>query len=144
MAKAAKLIHFKVTGRGAFPFDMLRYDSCFPATSADAAALDAVDYHTRTVELVLALPRMATFARWASFGWTVSEYAGRRAPDMSGRIRDMQAIATRTNDSTLQEAATKRIERLKRQRAACTYPACKCIVSTSTSDPHPVCPLFRD
>jgi len=27
-----------------------------------------------------------------------------------------------------------------RERAVCTYPRCKCIVSTSTSQPEPKCP----
>ena len=26
----------------------------------------------------------------------------------------------------------------------CTYPRCKCVVSTSTSQPEPVCPLGRE
>ena len=32
-----------VEGTGEFPFDMLRYDACFPTTSEDAAAMELID-----------------------------------------------------------------------------------------------------
>lgn len=69
---------FAVTGRGSFPIDMLRYEGCFPHSSADAATIEAsfrpgpeerivslVKYHdTRDVHLEA--------ARWGSFGWIVN------------------------------------------------------------------------
>lgn len=58
---------FQVEGSGNFPFDMLRYDLCWPAseTASQLLALPA----TRRVELKgLKVP---TARRWASFGWTV-------------------------------------------------------------------------
>lgn len=42
---------------------------------------------------------------------------------------------------TLIELTTDRFEEEKKPAANCTYPRCKCIVSTSTSQPEPVCPL---
>lgn len=77
---------FKVTGHGEFPFDMLRYDRCFPASEAqDSYKLrtpeTAIDYGE---ERSVVLRRYTegngknfgdnpTNARWASFGWSVSE-----------------------------------------------------------------------
>ena len=37
---------FKVQGNGGFPWDMLRYDGCYPATTEDAVRL-AVDRSDR-------------------------------------------------------------------------------------------------
>ena len=64
------MFEFTVRGRGQFPFDMLRYDQCWPKSSApDVSAL----WHTddeRTVTLVgICSP---TVDRWASFGWRVT------------------------------------------------------------------------
>lgn len=47
---------FKVRGRGLVPFDMLRYDHCYPASSQDAAEMDVGDSiedrrKERTIEL---------------------------------------------------------------------------------------------
>jgi hypothetical protein len=35
-----KTVRFTVRGRGQFPFDMLRYDSCYPQSGIDAVHLD--------------------------------------------------------------------------------------------------------
>ena len=71
---------FEVCGKGEFPFDMLRYDHCYPDTSEDSVNMDEdrmmprnerpVRYVklSRVVDSVKHLP---TVARWASFGWTV-------------------------------------------------------------------------
>lgn len=72
-----KTYQFTVTGRGAFPLDMLRYDCCYPAHPEDVAAMD-YDNTTRegiraqrTVKLRgLGMPEMS---RWNSFGWSVSD-----------------------------------------------------------------------
>lgn len=58
---------FKVEGSGQFPLDMLHHDSCWPATSEDAALLLRTD--RRTVELRTS--HRVTAPRWFSFGWTV-------------------------------------------------------------------------
>ena len=68
---------FTVEGRGEFPHDMLRYDTCFPADGESAANLY---YHVgiresrRRVKLVQVTIRKRhsiTAARWDSFGWLV-------------------------------------------------------------------------
>lgn len=75
---AQNAIEFRVSGRGEFPTDMLRYDLCWPASQGDSHSIDTwrdlvtaggKPFATRTITLKgLKLP---TAARWASFGWTV-------------------------------------------------------------------------
>jgi len=70
---------FEVKGKGDIPFDMLRYDYCYPATSEDAVNLASSWYSdrpldTRTIKLrriVFGAKTMPTTARWKSFGWVV-------------------------------------------------------------------------
>lgn len=70
------IFKFTVVGKDHFPFDMLRYDACFPATGESAVSLSI----PRTQkERTVTLRRFAvdkswepTCARWASFGWTVT------------------------------------------------------------------------
>jgi hypothetical protein len=75
---------FKVEGSGAFPCDMLRYDCCYPHTSADAALL--LDWEARrTITLEKqheGRHSSVTVRRWESFGWRVLEETieTRRAP----------------------------------------------------------------
>lgn len=62
---------YYVTGRGAFPFDMLRFDSCWPASGEDAAKLDH-DISSREHRSVkLRSYREPTVDRWSSFVWSV-------------------------------------------------------------------------
>lgn len=63
--------HFKftVSGRGLFPFDMLRYDCCYPQSPQDVANLDG--RARRQVTLIAAKPVGPTNGRWNSFGWDV-------------------------------------------------------------------------
>ena len=73
-------VRFTVAGKaGRFPFDMLRHDHAWPASSDDAINL-AWDGHAKgvniTIELVAQARRAITPARWASFGWTVTHIAG--------------------------------------------------------------------
>lgn len=56
-----------VRGNGDFPVDMLRYDECWPSTTADAVKLG--DTTRRTVELLS--DRNPTRDRWDSFCWTL-------------------------------------------------------------------------
>lgn len=69
VARTILLVH----GVGAFPFDMLRYDSCCPDTGADAALLEHHRREARTVRLrrYSASGNGAEVARWRSFGWEV-------------------------------------------------------------------------
>jgi hypothetical protein len=73
---AQNAIAFAVVGSGEFPFDMLRYDKCWPASQADSGrmpdpALVGVLGRQRRIEMHgLVKP---TAGRWRSFGWTVIE-----------------------------------------------------------------------
>jgi hypothetical protein len=72
---------FTVTGRGDFPFDMLRHNRCYPATSEDAAKLERPDSPTqRAIRLVACTIAEITPDRWESFGWKVHDI------DEDGRI----------------------------------------------------------
>ena len=69
---------YTVKGQGTFPFDMLRYDCAYPASSEAAAGLypsifDGADnrHNVLSVELRSYFP--PTVGRWQSFGWTVEE-----------------------------------------------------------------------
>lgn len=72
------LVIFTVKGGGTFPFDMLRYDGCHPASSEDVSSM-LDDINGRRVRLhhvispgerVDAIP---TKGRWASFAWAVEK-----------------------------------------------------------------------
>ena len=65
------LYEYWVSGRGQFPLDMLRYDSAWPATPQDAAALDNYT-GVRTIRSVKLLSfSEPTVDRWLSFCWSV-------------------------------------------------------------------------
>lgn len=67
--------YYTVVGWGEFPIDMLRYDSAFPADAHAVAAIAQRLHQERPlaekVEVRLGSPRLPTFDRWRSFGWTV-------------------------------------------------------------------------
>lgn len=98
---------FEVTGRGPFPFDMLRHDCCWPASGLDVKVMTSRTFEPtcvgtvvremesrRSVTLQLADYGWGdlsgpTAARWASFGWTceiIAAYCG--ADDVTERVRD--------------------------------------------------------
>lgn len=71
---------FTVEGSGRFPIDMLRYDSCYPASQADVSAITndggpgQARLEPRRVELAHTDTRKRwtpTSGRWESFGWRV-------------------------------------------------------------------------
>lgn len=68
---------FTVAGTGAFPFDMLRYDECWPAHPEDVRtmAMETRDVRARdsrrAVRLVTNRALGPTIRRWESFGWKV-------------------------------------------------------------------------
>lgn len=65
---------FTVQGRGRFPVDMLRYDGCYPASSADAQIIEETIRGDRTGLQQVQLGThngKPTADRWRSFGWTV-------------------------------------------------------------------------
>jgi hypothetical protein len=72
---ASKQITFTVEGSAQFPFDMLRYDQCWPKSGIDIVNLDAHNTgrlydEIRQVTLVTNKSKI-TPKRWASFGWEV-------------------------------------------------------------------------
>ena len=73
-------LYFSVIGQGGFPADMLRYDSCFPATTDDADSIVMPAEHADFVDLrVVVLGhrytgfQVPTEGRWHSFTWRVIE-----------------------------------------------------------------------
>jgi hypothetical protein len=67
---------FTVEGSGVFPFDMLRYDACWPRSEAtDSLALQAGLYGEgapkRQVTLLTDSVSSPTIRRWESFTWRV-------------------------------------------------------------------------
>jgi hypothetical protein len=71
---AQNAISFTVDGRGDFPYDMLRYDLCWPASEAMARRLGPDDHPGERTVILRGL-KPPTTARWASFGWTVREWS---------------------------------------------------------------------
>lgn len=67
--------HFVVTGDGDFPFDMLRYDECWPVDIESAMAMrtdsEPTPQHRRVLHLASDLEGAPNVARWKSQGWTV-------------------------------------------------------------------------
>lgn len=76
MAKR-KAVRFTVSSTFGFPIDMLRYDAAYPASSEDAAKIEAAirgETKGRTkVALISASPTAPTGGRWESFTWRVEE-----------------------------------------------------------------------
>jgi hypothetical protein len=76
---------FTVRGCGDFPFDMLRYDRCYPASELESDGLDnnrvthCHEHFNKPREVKLArwvelkTGAIPTTDRWRSFGWTVVE-----------------------------------------------------------------------
>lgn len=71
------MFSFTVEGKHDFPFDMLRYDACFPASQEDAVAVGPYQrgeaYRTTRQVRLNSYVRPATAGRWESFGWKVVE-----------------------------------------------------------------------
>lgn len=71
---ASRIYYFNVTGTGEFPWDMLRYDRCWPADGDSVANMmyergrdDPLK--RRTVQMASNTP--PTVGRWQSFMWRV-------------------------------------------------------------------------
>ncbi len=71
MRKHTELYVFTVEGAGSFPFDMLRYDQCWPYYGADAALLEHHQREKRRVVLQSSNTSLPTMGRWQSFNWRV-------------------------------------------------------------------------
>jgi hypothetical protein len=64
---------YYVSGHGDFPLDMLRHDSCWPASGEDAAKMDwqswgAPRFAVRSIRM--RSYKEPTIGRWSSFGWS--------------------------------------------------------------------------
>jgi len=69
-----ELIQYRVTGRGQFPVDMLRYDLAHPRSESDAGIIeDSLNRRGPQAEHEVKLEGMKqpTVDRWSSFGWQV-------------------------------------------------------------------------
>lgn len=64
-----KFVSFIVEGSGEFPYDMLRYDLCWPDSETQTHYLTASRMGVRQVKLTGL--REPTEGRWASFRWRV-------------------------------------------------------------------------
>lgn len=68
---------FTVKGRGHFPFDMLRYDSCFPEAQVDVSN---VSHPSMNEDREICLGTFQhkgwepTIGRWDSFLWKVTSH----------------------------------------------------------------------
>lgn len=74
MNRATKMYcrKFTVEGKGRFPYDMLRYDSCFPSSPEDVAGLDPNNKDRRSVTLYsyrTSANWQPTTGRWSNFLW---------------------------------------------------------------------------
>jgi len=77
----ARFLDFTVEGRGHFPTDMLRYDSCYPSDQESAVNMGLTHWDdvskVRRVKLTKRIePGIdpgPTTDRWLSFGWKVVE-----------------------------------------------------------------------
>ena len=66
---------FKVKGKSCFPIDMLRHDQCWPVDGDFQVIATRTNYEAEVV-LCSHKRRLITPARWASFGWVVTEIDG--------------------------------------------------------------------
>lgn len=69
-----QLHEFTVEGSGNFPFDMLRYDRCWPkfeTTDSTAIERTTIPRHQGVERVTLVGLDEPTEGRWKSFGWRV-------------------------------------------------------------------------
>ena len=74
-SKLTDRYEFTVVGTGLLPYDMLRYDCCWPSSSAEArtAAAEVNQIQIMTRPVVLRGTSAPTVERWKSFGWEVRD-----------------------------------------------------------------------
>ena len=72
-------VYAKITGRGEFPMDMLRYDSCSPATESDSYLIARTFHDFDKWEIFVKCRPLEkkrspwTVGRWESFGCKIEE-----------------------------------------------------------------------
>lgn len=67
-----KPIRLTIEGSGEFPWDMLRYDNCWPSAAADVPAMVLPRWKAgRNLKRRVTVASVGPFTseRWASFGW---------------------------------------------------------------------------
>lgn len=64
---------FYVRGRGPFPYDMLRYDCCYPMGPDDAAGIEPTHLWDDRTICLYSVRGSVTPDRWRSFGWSANE-----------------------------------------------------------------------
>jgi hypothetical protein len=71
------LYTYTVGGTPSFPFDMLRYDQCWPASQEDAARIDRAGPQpgrkAAAFSITLHSHKLPTEGRWRSFGWSLRD-----------------------------------------------------------------------
>ena len=69
------LRYFTVMGSGECPYDMLRFDECWPVRAEDAARIHYYPGERRHREITMAsyANYAPTVARWSSFTWACTE-----------------------------------------------------------------------
>lgn len=79
-------VYFTVEGEGEFPFDMLRYDGCHPATEPSSHKLNTSRDERREVVLT-SRSRQEHWApnkqRWERFGWSVKSFTWHKPNEMN-------------------------------------------------------------
>lgn len=77
MSTANKLHTFTVEGGGSFPYDMLRYDECFPAAESESGLMQSHETKHRIIQLRAWQSSWwtPTDARWDSFNWVVADHS---------------------------------------------------------------------
>lgn len=78
---ARYLYTYTVMGSHDFPTDMLRYDSCWPASEQDSVQLNPhprTETYRSTRYVTVTGLKEPTDGRWQSFGWRVSGETMRR------------------------------------------------------------------
>jgi hypothetical protein len=94
---------FTVTGRGPFPFDMLRTDECWPADGVTASMLATAgtDRHPRMMKFRTQRSINVHPKRWDSFGWKVVTIDSERYGDiMSWHDNETSAASSQSEEST--------------------------------------------
>jgi hypothetical protein len=70
-SRPPRRLFFVVEGDGRFPFDMLRYDQCWPASEADSLRLADEWTAPRRIVLITDSVTAPTVDPWRSHGWSV-------------------------------------------------------------------------
>ncbi len=73
------LYTYAVSGAGQFPYDMLRYDECWPVNDQGSAGMN-VDWAGGKRDILMRSYKEPTMARWNSFNWRVERHVEKAKP----------------------------------------------------------------